>query len=131
MSHQNRAENPATGRERMKLLGSLVVVSLVLSSCATAGASRVNLETVAAGSAACLRKVGGYWEGSIDYTVKVGTDWYGGVNRSLVLEIVDGTLKGYYGITGHRLDQVDISVEFLGRGCDPKIFFRTPATARV
>ena len=112
-------------------LGSLLMVLSILSGCATAGASKENLETSAGGSAACLEKLRGYWEGSIDYTVKVGSDWYGGVNRTLRFEVINGTLIGFYGITGLRLDRVDLSVEFLGRGCAPKIFFRTPAGANV
>ena len=64
----------------------------------------------------------GTWEGGIQFWGHLP----GGDERTLVIAERGGRLEGSYGITGGKLEPVDLSVELV-QGSGPKLTFKTSA----
>ncbi len=111
---------------RTERFGSLFTV-LFIAACATGGG--IAPRDSATDRAFCLEKLRGVWEGSISHTST--TAWYGGLDRTLIFQIVDGIPKALYGITGRGLDPVKVSVYFPDKGCNMQISFLTPTNSTV
>jgi len=128
MALTNSLTNTIQKRQKMKAIGTILVLFMVTAGCSTA-TPPTTLMPVSSGDMklACMQTLRGTWEGMISANGMPPGGW----GRTLVLLVREDKLYANYGITGIGVSPVNISFELTGEGCRPTLRFLTQVNTAV